>query len=86
MRNDGQENTELLREHGFSGGSNAKMSAEELRAAMRSAEDETDAAAATAAEQETAEELLEFTAEPAPAADNEDQEGDPGEEKCAPRL
>ena len=46
------------------------MSAEELRAAMKSAEDETDAAAATAAEQETAEELAEFTADHAPAGDH----------------
>lgn len=57
------------------------MSTEDLRAAMRNAEDETDAAAATAAEQETAEELAEFTAEPAPAADNEEEDVDAGERK-----
>ena len=50
------------------------MSAEELRAAMKSAEDETDAAAATAAEQETAEELAEFTADHAPAGDHDDED------------
>lgn len=65
----------------FAGSSGAKMSTEELRAAMRSAEDETDAAAATAAEKETAEELAEFTAEPAPGGDNEDEEGEPGDQK-----
>ena len=63
------------------GVANAKMSTEELRAAMRNAEDETDAAAATAAEQETAEELAEFTAEPAPGADNEDEDGEAGERR-----
>ena len=63
------------------GAAGSKMSTEELRAAMRSAEDETDAAAATAAEQETAEELAEFTAEPAPAAENEEEDGEAGDRK-----
>ena len=57
------------------------MSAEEMRAAMRSVEDENDAAAATAAEQETAEELAEFTAEPVLAAENDEEDGEPGEKK-----
>ena len=46
-------------------GSNAGLSAEEMQAAMRSVEDETDAAAAAALEQENAAELAEFTVEPA---------------------
>lgn len=41
------------------------LSAEEMQAAMRSVEDETDAAAAAALEQENAAELAEFTLEPA---------------------
>jgi len=41
------------------------LSAEEMQAAMRSVEDETDAAAAAALEQENAAELAEFTMEPA---------------------
>jgi len=53
------------------------MTPEELRLAMRSAEDETDAAAATAAEEETAQELKEFTADPGPGAENDEEEGDP---------
>lgn len=43
----------------------AGLSAEEMQAAMRSVEDETDAAAAAALEQENAAELAEFTLEPA---------------------
>ena len=63
------------------GAASSKMSAEEMKAAMRSVEDENDAAAATAAEQETAAELAEFTAEPAPAADNEDDDAEPGDSR-----
>lgn len=47
------------------GSGNAGLSAEEMQAAMRSVEDETDAAAAAALEQENAAELAEFTIEPA---------------------
>ena len=46
-------------------GSSGGLSAEEMQAAMRSVEDETDAAAAAALEQENAAELAEFTVEPA---------------------
>lgn len=65
---------------GGAGVSGGKMTAEDLRAAMRSAEDETDAAAAAAAELETAEELAEFTAEPVPAAENDDNDAAPKDE------
>lgn len=58
-----------------------KMSADEIRAAVRSVEDENDAAAATAAEQETAAELAEFTAEPALANEAEDEDEDPADAK-----
>lgn len=66
------------------------MSAEEIRAAVRSVEDENDAAAATAAEQETAAELAEFTAEPARGNcgggdDSEDDDETAAEPKCASR-
>lgn len=61
------------------------MSAEEMKAAMRSVEDEGDAEAAAALEQETAAELAEFTAEgvaPSEAVEgeepDEDGEGDDG--------
>lgn len=46
-------------------GVSGDVSAEEMQAAMRSVEDETDAAAAAALEQENAAELAEFTLEPA---------------------
>ena len=42
---------------------------------MRAAEDENDAAAAAAAERETAAELAEFSAEPAPGTPAPDAEG-----------
>lgn len=42
------------------------MSEEEVQAALRSVEDEGDRAAAAALERETADELAEFSAEPAP--------------------
>lgn len=52
---------------------------DDLRAAMRMAEDEADAAAAATAEQEAAAELAEFTAEPpAAAADGEEEDGEEG--------
>ena len=60
------------------------MSEEEVQAALRSVEDEGDRAAAAALERETADELAEFSAEPAPAlapdadaeADDDADEGD----------
>ena len=62
-------------------GGNAGLSAEEMQAAMRSVEDETDAAAAAALEQENAEELAEFTREPtARVSLHADREGDRGRE------
>ncbi len=57
--------------------------ADEIRAALRSAEDEADATAAATAEQEVAAEMEEFTAEPAPAVEagaEEDADGDEAEE------
>ncbi len=56
------------------------VSAEEMQAAMRSVEDEGDAAAAAALEQETAEELAEFSADagvaPSEAAEGEDEDAE----------
>ena len=58
------------------------MSEEEVAAALRSVEDEGDAAAAAALERETAAELAEFSAEPnsAPGGDAEadDEDADAG--------
>ncbi len=45
-------------------GSSSGMSADEVRAALRSAEDETDAAAAIEAEKEEQNEMEEFTQDP----------------------
>jgi hypothetical protein len=52
----------------------SSLSVDDLRAAMRAAEDEADAAAAATAEQEAAAELAEFTAEPPPVEKDEDAE------------
>ncbi|KAK9839615.1 hypothetical protein WJX81_001019 [Elliptochloris bilobata] len=64
-------------------GGTAGMSEEEVAAALRSVEDEGDAAAAAALERETAAELAEFSAEPnaAPGGDAEadDEDADVGE-------
>ncbi|KAL3134959.1 Pharynx and intestine in excess protein 1 [Trebouxia sp. C0010 RCD-2024] len=62
------------------GSGNAGLSAEEMQAAMRSVEDETDAAAAAALEQENAAELAEFTIEPAARSAAEAGAGDGGDE------
>lgn len=57
-----------------------KMSEAEMQAAMRSVEDENDAAAANQAEQETAAELAEFTSEPAQIVDHDDEkDGEAGD-------
>ena len=52
----------------------------ELTAAMRSAEDENDVAAANLAEEETAAELAEFTAEATPRVDIEEDQAEPPEQ------
>eukprot|EP00884_Botryococcus_braunii_P006564 jgi/Botrbrau1/15909/Bobra.40_1s0091.1 len=81
---------ELLGLQGGSGAVVTDMSAEEMNAAMRSVEDEGDAAAAAALEQETAAELAEFTAEgvgPSEAAEGEEGDEDAdGDDPNRPRV
>ncbi|KAK9852354.1 hypothetical protein WJX84_001837, partial [Apatococcus fuscideae] len=65
-------------------------SADDIKAAMRDAEDEGDAAAAAALEQEAAADLAEFNADPVPAAaaendgDDEDAEPEDGRDEAVP--
>ena len=61
----GPDKTQTVPAAAAGAGGDASLSAEEMQAAMRSVEDETDAAAAAALEQENAAELAEFTMEPA---------------------
>jgi hypothetical protein len=75
------------------GGAAGGLSADDLRAALRSAEDEDDVAAAAVAEKEAEAEMDEFTAEPPPEGDKDDDleglEGDDGSSrmgKCSRKL
>lgn len=62
------------------GGAAGGLSADDLRAALRAAEDEADVAAAATAEKEVEAEMAEFTAEPPPEElKDEDLEGEDGE-------
>ena len=62
-------------------------SADDIKAAMREAEDEGDAAAAAALEQEAAADLAEFNADPVPAAtaeaDGDDDDAEPDDGRCS---
>ena len=61
-------------------------SADDIKAAMREAEDEGDAAAAAALEQEAEADLAEFNADPVPAAtteaDGDDDDAEPDDGRC----
>lgn len=63
---------------GGGGRGNGGMTAKELQAALRNAEDEADAIAAAAVEQEAEADMAEFTAEPPPPAEG-DADADDGE-------
>ena len=65
MRSAGPSSTVTGSNPGTAAAAGSALSAEEMQAAMRSVEDETDAAAAAALEQENAAELAEFNMEPA---------------------
>lgn len=61
------------------GGAAGGLSADDLRAALRAAEDEADVAAAATAEKEVEAEMAEFTNEPPPEElKDEDLEGEEG--------
>jgi hypothetical protein len=62
------------------GGAAGALSADDLRAALRAAEDEADVAAAATAEKEVEAEMAEFTAEPPPEElKDEDLDGEDGD-------